>query len=321
MSKGWSTENSRARTKAFEGCFRPDQGTDRYHRRNQSVLRGCQMHPGAAVSEKNYFVLACRAAAKYWHRPLIWPAIWSVAVRYVYRSCFRAAALEEDRRSRRECEIAREWCLENAVGIEQLHQSHRLPFEFLPVDVETKFVDIFRSAHERVQACPVKLGGAGNLDLLYSLARSSKAQRIIETGVAYGWSSLVLLLATKDFSGGRVYSVDRPYLNLRNDDWVGIAVPQSLRPHWRLFRTTDRVGLPWVLRRAKSVDMAHYDSDKTPEGRTFGYNSVWRRLRPGGILVSDDVGDNLAFKCFAEQVGRTPIVVAWNDKYQGILIR
>ena len=76
-----------------------------------------------------------------------------------------------------------------------------------------------------------------------------------------------------------------------------------------------------ALRQANPVDMAHYDSGKSPEGRAFGCRAIWRRLRPVGILISDDVSDNLAFKRFAEEVRRTPTVVAWNGKYQGILIR
>ncbi len=83
----------------------------------------------------------------------------------------------------------------------------------------------------------------------------------------------------------------------------------------------DLEGLPRALREAGPVDLAHYDSDKTSEGRAFAYPALWRSLREGGILVSDDVGDNLEFKRFAEKVERSPLVVQWNGKFQGILIK
>ncbi len=53
----------------------------------------------------------------------------------------------------------------------------------------------------------------------------------------------------------------------------------------------DREGLPRALREAAPVDLAHYDSDKSPQGRAFAYAAIWQALREGGILVSDDVGD------------------------------
>ena len=40
-----------------------------------------------------------------------------------------------------------------------------------------------------------KIGGDSHLDLPYSYFRLSKAKKVVETGVAYGWSSLVILKA------------------------------------------------------------------------------------------------------------------------------
>ena len=83
----------------------------------------------------------------------------------------------------------------------------------------------------------------------------------------------------------------------------------------------DRQGLPRALRAGQPIDLAHYDSDKSYHGRSFAYNTIWDSMSTGAILVSDDISDNLAFKEFAEGVGRTPIVVKWNRKYQGIVIK
>ena len=250
---------------------------------------------------------------------MIWPPIWRMVVRFTMRRLFPNAASRRDCGLVGEREEAGKWCRSRAVTIRKL--APKLPFQFVPVDLEETFAELFRIARERVKSCPMRLGGAGNLDLLYALARGSGARCIVETGVAYGWSSLALLLAIDGRDNARLYSVDLPYLTFQNDDWVGIAVPRTLLTRWRLFRMADREGLPWALRAAGRVDLAHYDSDKSPEGRAFGYRAIWRRLRPGGILVSDDIGDNLAFKRFAETVGRTPVIVSWSGKYQGILIR
>jgi predicted O-methyltransferase YrrM len=148
-----------------------------------------------------------------------------------------------------------------------------------------------------------------------------RACQIVETGVAYGWSSLALLLAIRDTPGANLLSVDLPYLTMRNDDWVGLAVPSDLTAQWRLFRMADREGLPKAIKLARTIDLAHYDSDKSREGRLFAYDLIWRALRSGGVLVSDDIGDNLAFKKFSQRAERVPIVLKQGRKYQGILVK
>ena len=88
---------------------------------------------------------------------------------------------------------------------------------------------------------------------------------------------------------------------------------------WRWGRGTISANLDVIW--GMSVDIAHYDSDKSPKGRTFGYRTMWQCLHPGGVLVSDDVGDDLSFKRFCEKVGKAPLIVKWNGKYQGIVLR
>jgi hypothetical protein len=36
---------------------------------------------------------------------------------------------------------------------------------------------------------------------------------------------------------------------------------------------------------------------------------LWRALCPGGVLISDDINDNLGFRDFANKVGVKPQVV------------
>ena len=217
--------------------------------------------------------------------------------------------------------MANTWCAEHAVN-EMEGLAHCLPFRFIPMKLSRRFPQQLHLANELLAACPVKFGGSSYMDLIYSLARAIEARRMVETGVAFGWSSLALLLALQDRDNDSLLcSVDLPYLSEWTTDWVGAAVPQELRPRWHVYRMADRQGLPRALRRSYPVDLAHYDSDKSPHGRLFGYGAIWQSLRQGGVLVSDDIGDNLAFIRFAEQVGKTAIVVSWNHKYQGILIK
>src|SRR5262249_4329580 len=106
----------------------------------------------------------------------------------------------------------------------------------------------------------------------------------------------------------------------RNDPYVGCVVPDRLRSRWKLLRLPDRDALPRVLREWSTIDLAHYDSDKSEQGRLYGCALLWSALRPGGLLISDDIHDNLAFRTFCEKVGRKPwILPGRNGSYVGIL--
>ncbi|MFV0281806.1 MAG: hypothetical protein ACK5JM_13735, partial [Rhodoblastus sp.] len=69
------------------------------------------------------------------------------------------------------------------------------------------------------------------------------ARRMVETGVAYGWSSLALLAASEDRPDSRLVSVDMPYPKMNNEAFVGIVVPERFHARWKLVRKPDRNGL------------------------------------------------------------------------------
>lgn len=176
----------------------------------------------------------------------------------------------------------------------------------------------YDDAQARVAGCPVKLGGAGDIRLAYMACEATQATRAVETGVAYGWTSLAILSSLSQRPGTSLVSVDMPYPKLGSEDWVGVAVPEDLRAGWRLIREPDRNG----LRKALSLhdgplDVCHYDSDKSYHGRRWAYPQLWQALRPGGIFISDDIQDNFAFKEFVEELGREFFVVESQRKFVG----
>ena len=165
----------------------------------------------------------------------------------------------------------------------------------------------------------VTMGGPGDLDLIYAATMLSKADRVVETGVAYGWSSLAVLAALAGRPNAALVSVDMPYPKAGNEAWVGVAVPQSLRGPWRLVREPDRNGLPKAIAMlGGTTDLCHFDSDKSYWGRQFAFPLMWQSLRPGGIFISDDIQDNLAFKEFVEAERAVFAVTEAHGKLVGI---
>ncbi len=251
----------------------------------------------------------------YFVRPAVWPEIWRREVRP------RILKYRGKQIPRKTYPDGSEWCDGRAVSTSEAVEA--LGFQL--IDPESIFPDEFGHAYRRIDSCPVAMGAAGNLKLMYSVAQGLAAETMIETGVAYGWSSLAFLLSLKD-RGGRLFSVDLPYFKLRSDKWVGCAVSGDLRSFWKLYHCADRDGLPRAVKAAGTIDLAHYDSDKSFEGRLWGYDLLWDALRPGGVLISDDISDNPAFRVFSEKVGVTPIIVRDSielaregNRFQGIL--
>jgi hypothetical protein len=88
-----------------------------------------------------------------------------------------------------------------------------------------------------------------------------------------------------------------------------------------LRRGADRDELENAIADIEPMDFVHYDSDKSASGRLWAYALMWEGLAPGGLLMSDDIGDNFSFLQFAEQRGVAPLVVGGPDgaKFSGIL--
>lgn len=258
-----------------------------------------------------------RSFCFYLFRPAIWPELRR---QILLRLKWRLGGSRPDPKAKVAAREAGEaWCAEQAVQEQKVLGCLGLDGPLL--DPAERFPAEFKEADRRVAEVPMKLGGAGNLSLLYTLCEAVQATRVLETGVAYGWSSLAVLLSLRDRPGARLHSIDLPYLKFQNDRWVGTVVPDDLRAYWDLYRMADREGLPKALKAAGEIDLAHYDSDKSPAGRRFAYSLIWRALRPGGLLVSDDVGDNLAFRDFCVEIRLQPIIVKQASKYQGILVK
>ena len=167
------------------------------------------------------------------------------------------------------------------------------------------------------RAC--QMGGPGDLALIYAATILCGARKVVETGVAYGWSSLAILAALHDREGAQLVSVDRPYMVVGNEPWVGVVVPERLRSNWELIREPDRRGLEKAIASVNGkIDLCHYDSDKTYWGRQYAYPLLWDALCPGGVFISDDIQDNMAFAEFVKTHGTDFAVTEYEGKYVGV---
>lgn len=144
----------------------------------------------------------------------------------------------------------------------------------------------------------------------YILIRFLKPEKIVETGVASGFSSMLMLKALELNNKGFLYSIDLPPTFMREDykqtdnvtlpkqREIGWLVPENLKKRWRLTVGDSKEVLPPLLNVLEVIDMFLHDSEHTYHHMMFEYNEAWRCLKKSGVLVSDDVDWNNAFKEF-----------------------
>ena len=163
---------------------------------------------------------------------------------------------------------------------------------------------------------------------VYPLCRWFKPDVVVETGVEAGASSAFCLQALEDNAKGHLHSIDLPNATytfkdpdnpgenirvsnvIRGGGKTGYVVPARLRNRWTLLIGDAKTELPSLLERIGSVDLFHHDSEHTYDFMRFEYDAVWDKLKSGGVLSSDDVNWNLAFRDFCAERQSKPHVVS-----------
>jgi predicted O-methyltransferase YrrM len=136
--------------------------------------------------------------------------------------------------------------------------------------------------------------------LCYALCRAMQPEIIVETGVCYGVTSAFFLQALAINKKGKLWSIDLPPLPLSGVMETGALIPDRLRSRWQLERGRTRRVLPQLASDLSALDIFLHDSLHTYRNMAFEFQTVWPRLRKGGVLLSDDVAMNRAFQNFFE---------------------
>lgn len=133
---------------------------------------------------------------------------------------------------------------------------------------------------------------------LYTFVRLTKPRVIVETGVASGKSSAMILLALHHNENGRMVSIDLPNvvgdtlsdgaLTHTGANKPGWLVPDYLTDRWTLLLGDSRQLLPEALKDIDSVDMFFHDSLHTDEHVSFELNTVSPKLARPALVVVDD---------------------------------
>ena len=163
-----------------------------------------------------------------------------------------------------------------------------------------------------------------NLDdavFLYWLVRRLKPKTIVQTGVCNGLSSAFMMLAlAKNGADGRLHVIDLPPVFDPNDaKWTtpqqvygvvipegrttGWMVPDAYRDRFEVWNGDAKELMPKLVDKVSSIDMFYRDSDHTYDHMMFEFREAKRKLRPGGLMIGDDISWNASLWDFADQHG------------------
>lgn len=130
-------------------------------------------------------------------------------------------------------------------------------------------------------------------DKLADLIRVEKPLIVVETGFCHGFGAEFILKALDDNGAGHLYSIDP--MDAAHETNGGIAEPEKydanpiIHPRFTLIRKLSSDALVPLWGEVGFFDMFIHDSDHAEACQAYEYEAAWNMVKPGGIIVSDDV--------------------------------
>ena len=188
----------------------------------------------------------------------------------------------------------------------RLHNALGAPW---PCPLTAAFADAWAGVIETMSLHGLRVGrrnyggdddaDSGLARALWCLVHHLGAREVVETGVAHGVSSRIMLEALRRSSGGRLSSVDLAPMTIpERGAEVAVAIPEELRDRWVFVQGASRRRLPGLLRELGPIDLFVHDSQHSTRNVHWELTRSWRMLRPGGFVVVDDVEHNWGFDSF-----------------------
>jgi hypothetical protein len=125
--------------------------------------------------------------------------------------------------------------------------------------------------------------------------------RVVETGVAHGLTTRLILEGLRRNGAGHLWTIDLPAVDSALHGETGAAVPDGLRARWTYLPGSSRERLPRLLAELGQIEVFVHDSLHTGRNTRFELSCAWPHLRSGGAAVVDDIDHSLAFRAFVTE--------------------
>ena len=189
-----------------------------------------------------------------------------------------------------------------------LHKAIDVPW---PCQESEQFGEVWDATVSGLEAAGLRVGLASyrgwndgdraQAEAIWCLVAHTRPANVVETGVAHGLISRVILERLERNGTGHLSSVDLPAVDPALHREIGVAIPEHLRSRWTYVAGTSRQRLPGLVRRLGQVDLFVHDSLHTARNTCFELDTVWPALAPAGVAVVDDIDHSLGFSRFTER--------------------
>lgn len=146
---------------------------------------------------------------------------------------------------------------------------------------------------------------------LYQAVRALRPSVVVETGVADGLSSYLILAALRRNGHGHLHSFDiDPNAGRLVEDrsrWT-LTISPADAPEATFKRALGTLG---------PIDVFFHDADHRYMNQIFEYQTVWPLMRSGGLFASDDIDDSRAFIHHCRALDLRPAVLFDRRKLVG----
>ena len=130
----------------------------------------------------------------------------------------------------------------------------------------------------------------------------TRPEVVIETGVAHGVTSRIVLEALRQNDFGHLWSIDLPFpFDHRLHGETGAVVTEACRSRWSYLEGSSRQRLPPLVAEVGHVEMFIHDSLHTAENTMFEMEQADSVMPVGGIMLVDDIDSHGGFATFASQ--------------------
>jgi len=130
----------------------------------------------------------------------------------------------------------------------------------------------------------------------------TRPEVVVETGVAHGVTSRVVLEALAHNQLGHLWSIDLPFpFDHRLHKETGLVVTDACRPRWSYLEGASKQRLPPLVAEVRPVGLFIHDSLHTTENTLFEMEQVAAAMSPGGVMLVDDIDSHAGFAIFAQR--------------------
>ena len=136
----------------------------------------------------------------------------------------------------------------------------------------------------------------------WCVALHTRPEVVIETGVAHGVTSRVVLEALRHKDFGHLWSIDLPFpFDHRLHTETGTAVTDLCRPRWSYLEGSSRQRLPPLVIEVGHIEMFVHDSLHTTRNTLFEMEQAASAMSAGGVMIVDDIDSHEGFIIFGRR--------------------